>query len=276
MLKAVRRVFSLIFILSLLSLSACGRDQNEDGGERTLTVFAAASLTDAFQEIAEEFEAENSGVTIEFNFGGSSTLAAQILEGAPADVFASANLRQMEVVQEAGDIAGEPTIFASNRLVVIVPADNPANIQSLADLANDGVLLVVAAEGVPVREYTDVMLDQMAENEDYGEVYRQAVLDNIASEELNVRQVLAKVSLGEADAGVVYASDVTLDIAEDVLTIVVPDEFNTIASYPIGAISHAEQPELAGEFVDFVLSDAGQDILARWHFVSIRDVALAQ
>lgn len=273
--KYLHRMVIVIGAGAILSLSACGGDQNGDGEERTLRVFAAASLTDVFQEIAEQFEAEHSGVKVELNFGGSSTLAAQILEGAPADVFASANVQQMEVVQESGDIAGEPSIFASNRLVVILPTDNPASIESLQDLAKEGVLLVVAAEGVPVREYTDVMLDQMAATDEYGAAYRQAVLNNIASEELNVRQVSAKVALGEADAGIVYASDVTPDIADDVIPIFVPDEFNTVATYPIGVIRHTEQRELAQDFVNFVLSDAGQDILTRWNFISLRDVALA-
>ncbi|HLU08163.1 MAG TPA: molybdate ABC transporter substrate-binding protein, partial [Oceanobacillus sp.] len=164
--------------------------------DQTLLVFAAASLTDAFEEIATAFEAENPGVDVLFNFAGSSALATQLVEGAPADVFASANTRQMRVAIEAGRIAEQPLVFARNWLVLITPADNPANIESLRDLANPGVKLVVAAPEVPVRVYTDVMLARLASVPTYGSAYRTAVLANIVSEEDNVRQVFLKVALG--------------------------------------------------------------------------------
>lgn len=237
----------------------------------TLTVFAAASLTDAFEDIASAFEAEYPDITVIFNFAGSSTLAHQLAEGAPVDIFASANPRQMRVAQDAGRIAGSPITFAHNRLVVIVPADNPADIQSLHDLANDGVLLVVTAPEVPVRAYTDTMLERLAAADDYGAEYRDAVVDNIVSEEPDVRQVAAKVAFGEADAGVVYLSDVTPDIAEDVITIDIPDAYNTLATYPIALTDDTVQPEQAQLFIDFVLSDAGQEILVHWGFVSVRN-----
>ncbi|RPJ35503.1 MAG: molybdate ABC transporter substrate-binding protein, partial [Planctomycetaceae bacterium] len=163
--------------------------------DETITVFAASSLTDAFEEIGAAFEAENPGVDVVFNFGSSSSLATQLAEGAPADVFASANPKQMQVAQDAGRITGSPRIFARNRLAVIVPADNPAGIESVTDLAKPGLLLVLAAPGIPVRDYTDTMLDQL------GEDMKSAVLANLVSEEDNVRQVVAKVALGEADAG---------------------------------------------------------------------------
>jgi molybdate transport system substrate-binding protein len=235
----------------------------------TLTVFAAASLTDAFDEIGEAFEEAN-GVEIVFNFGSSSTLAAQLAEGAPADVFASANTRQMDVVREAGRIDGQPQPFAKNRLVIAVPADNPGNILSLRDLARPGILLVVAASNVPVRDYTDTMLERLAAAPDFGEQYRQAVLDNIVSEEDNVRQVVAKVALGEADAGIVYQSDITPDIAEEVSAVAIPDGYNSIAAYPIAIIDDAPNPQLAQAFVDYILSDEGQDTLVQWGFISVR------
>lgn len=232
-----------------------------------LIVFAAASLTDAFEAIGVAFEAENPDVDVLFNFAGSSTLAAQLIQGAPADVFASANNAQMTVAVEGGEVMGVPVTFALNRLVVIVPADNPANIQSLDDLATPGVRLILAAPDVPVRVYADTMLQRMAEDPAYGEAYRAAVMNNLVSEEPNVRQVAAKVALGEAEAGVVYLSDVTPDIAQDVLLLPIPDAYNTIASYPIAVTS---DQELAQAFVDFVLSDAGQEILVEWGFVSVR------
>lgn len=241
--------------------------------KQELVVFAAASLTDAYEHIAAAFEQENPGVDVLFNFGGSSTLATQLVQGAPADVFASANNSQMTVAVDGGRVAGTPRIFAQNRLVLIVPASNPANIQSLRDLANPGVNLILAAPDVPVRVYTDMMLEQMAADSVYGETYRDAVLGNLVSEEPNVRQVSAKIALGEADAGVVYLSDVTPDISDDVIALPIPDAFNTIATYPIAVMNDSRHPELAEQFVEFVLSGAGQDILVAWGFASVRTPA---
>jgi molybdate transport system substrate-binding protein len=257
---------SRFFLLLLLLLAITPSLQAQD----TLVVFAASSLSDAFTEVATAFQAEHPDVEILFNFGSSATLATQLSEGAPADVFASANNSQMNAARDAGRITGSPQTFVKNRLVLIVPIDNPANIQSLQDLDNEGVQLVVAAEGVPVRDYTNTMLERLAADPLYGEAYRGAVVANIVSEEDNVRQVAAKVALGEADAGIVYVSDVTPDIAEQVIAISIPDSLNTIATYPIAVTNNSAHPELAQAFVDFVLSDAGQDILVSWNFISIR------
>lgn len=250
------------FVLSLHLVSA--QDTT------TLTVFAASSLTDAFTEIGETFKAANPGVDVAFNFGGSSALATQLSEGAPADVFASANARQMTVAKDAGRIAGATHTFVKNRLILIVPADNPAGIATLHDLANSGVKLVIAAADVPVRDYTNTMLDRLAADANYGEEYRTAFMANVVSEEDNVRQVSAKVALGEADAGIVYRSDVTPDIADQVSVIQIPDALNTIATYPIGITNDSANPELAQAFIDAVLSDAGQDTLVKWNFISVR------
>ncbi len=255
-------VWMLLLLLPALSVRA--------QTSQTLTVFAAASLTDAFEDIASAFEAANPGVEVLFSFGGSSSLATQLAEGAPADVFASANNSQMRAAQEAGRIAGTPRTFVKNRLVLIVPFDNPAGIQTLRDLANEGVQFVVAAPAVPVRDYTDAMLERLAADPTYGEDYRQAVVRNIVSEEDNVRQVAAKVALGEADAGTVYVSDITPDITEQVIAIPIPDNLNTIATYPIAVTNDSAVPDLAQAFVDFVLSDAGQDTLVKWNFISAR------
>lgn len=252
----------VVLLLGLLPAAA------QDG--QSLTVFAASSLTDAFTEISSQFTAAHPGVEVVFNFGGSSTLATQLADGAPADVFASANAKQMQAAQDAGRIAGKPQTFVKNRLVLIVPADNPAGIQSLRDLANAGVKLVLAAPGVPVRDYTDAMLEKLAADASYGEAYRAAVLANVVSEEDNVRQVSAKVALGEADAGIVYRSDVTPDIAAEVIALPIADALNTLATYPIAVTNDSANAELAQAFIDFVLADAGQDTLLKWGFTSIR------
>ena len=154
---SIRRIAILCL---LVALTGVGLIQAQSA--TTLTVFAASSLTDAFEDLATGFEAANPGVDVLFNFAGSSDLAAQLAEGAPADVFASANNRQMQAAKDAGRIAGAPVTFVKNRLVLVVPSDNPANITGLRDLADDGVLLVVAAPDVPVRDYTNTMLDRLA------------------------------------------------------------------------------------------------------------------
>ena len=268
----MQRIASAILLLALI-LSGASLPAKAQAN-KTLTIFAAASLTDAFGELATAFKVANPGVDILFNFGSSTTLATQLKEGASADIFASANPKQMNVVRDAKRTAGEPKVFARNRLILIVPADNPAQITSLKDLDKPGIKLVVAAPNVPVRDYTNAMLDLLAKAPEYGEDYKSAVLKNIVSEEDNVRQVVAKVALGEADAGIVYASDVTPDVASKILALPVPDEYNTIATYPIAVTDNSANPDLANAFVDFVLSDTGQDILVKWGFVSIRPPAL--
>lgn len=257
-----RLLLSLVCVILLVGTSATFAQEN------TLIVFAAASLTDAFEEVATAFEAENAGVEVLFNFAGSSDLAAQLREGAPADVFASANNSQMNAARDAERIGATPRTFVKNRLVLIVPSDNPAGINTLLDLANDGVQLVIAAQDVPVRTYTDTMLSRLALDPAYGEAYSAAFMANVVSEEQNVRQVAAKVALGEADAGIVYISDVTPDISDAVIAIQIPDYLNTIATYPIAITDDTANPELAQAFVDYVLSDAGQAILVNWNFVS--------
>jgi len=259
------RYFFAILIVFSLSLISIARAQD---APRELVVFAAASLTDAFTDIGAAFESENAGVRVLFNFGGSSDLAVQLNEGAPADVFASANNTQMSIVRDGGRIAGKPHTFVKNRLVLIVPFDNPAGITTLRDLAHDGVQLVIAAPAVPVRTYTDTLLERLAADPAYGEDYRVTVMGNVVSEEQNVRQVSAKVALGEADAGIVYLSDVTPDIADAVIAIAIPDDLNTIATYPIAVITDSPNPDLAAAFVAYVLSDVGQTILVGANFIS--------
>ena len=260
--KKTHTLFSLLAVLLFATISRAQDSQS-------LTIFAAASLTNAFQEIGESFKTDHPNTEIVFNFASSSELAAQLAEGAPADIFASANNTQMTVARDADRIAGTPRTFVKNRLVLIVPADNPASITTLRDLANPGVKIVIAAPDVPVRTYTDTMLERLAADAAYGDAYRTAVIANVVSEEQNVRQVAAKVALGEADAGIVYVSDITSDIREQVTAISIPDYLNTIATYPIAITNDAANPELAQEFIDFVLSDAGQDILVAQNFISV-------
>jgi molybdate transport system substrate-binding protein len=254
------KVKLFVRLLVGLVLAAC----NEAGvgtEPQELTVFAASSLADAFNELGEAFEDRNEGTEVVFNFAGSSQLAAQLREGVTADVFASASLSQMEAMVEAGRIeAGSERVFVSNRLTIIVPADNPADIHSLEDLAKPGVQLILGVEGVPVRAYTDEIVGLMAAD------FQERFYGNVVSEEDNVRQVAAKVALGEADAGIVYTSDVTPDIAGQVQQIAIPDAQNVAATYPIAPLADAPHRETAERFIEFILSAEGQAVLSRWGF----------
>lgn len=255
------KILPLLLVVFLLVGCSSTTPEAETPEPQELIVFAASSLTDAFNGLEKAFEAANEGVDVIMNYASSSQLAAQLNEGIAADVYASANPTQMQVVIDGGRIAaGTDTLFVSNRLVVITPADNPANITSLEDLANEGIALVLAVEGVPVRAYTDQIVAARPAD------FQEAFYANLVSEEDNVRQVSAKVALGEADAGVVYTSDVTPDIADKVAQINILDEQNVIATYPIAPLTDAQNPELAQSFITFVLSDEGQAILANWGF----------
>ena len=238
---------------------------------RSLTIFAATSLTDAQEELADAFEAEHPGLQVRTNYASSSTLATQIGEGALADVFASANALQMSRIGEAGLLRGEARIFASNRVALIVPAANAARVQSLDDLAQPDLRLVLALPGTPIRAYTDYLLQAAAAERD--ERYLADTLANLKSEEANVRLVLTKVLLGEADAAFVYHSDITPDIADQILVITTPERYQSEIAYPIAVLSHSRQPSLAAAYVDFVLSRAGQAILERWGLAPVADRA---
>lgn len=243
--------------------------QTKDVKQTELTIFAASSLVDTFLEIGPAFEAQNPNIKVLFNFASSSALALQLSEGAKADVFASANQKQMDIAVQSGRIDGEPRLFASNRLIAITQIDNPAGIKTLADFANPDIKLVLAAPGVPARDYAEEMLDKLATDPTYGPDFKATVLANLTSEEANVRQVLAKVAFGEADAGIVYSSDVIPEIQGGILRIEIPDEFNVVAGYPIAAVKDTQNAEIAQSFIDFALSESGQAILQKWGFGSV-------
>ena len=235
--------------LGVLLAGGCGT------GSESVTVFAAASLTESFEEIALAYEERHPGTRVELNFAASSRLAGQITSGAPADVFASANLAQMDLVVGAGLAAGPPRTFATNILAIAVEPGNPLNIRGLADLARPELLVVLAAPEVPVGRYA-------------GEALEAAAVEvRPVSLEATVKAVVTKVALGEADAGIVYRTDV---LAADgaVEGVEIPDEDNVAAMYPIVALAGAADPDSAEAFVEFVVSPAGQAILARHGFTA--------
>jgi molybdate transport system substrate-binding protein len=233
-----------------------------EGGN--LTVFAAASLTDAFEEMKANLEAAHPGLTITYNFGGSQALVTQLTEGAAADVFASAHTAQMTAAVEAGVIAGEPLPFVQNRLAIVAPAENPAAIEAPADLGQGGIRLVLAQPEVPAGRYAREAICAMAATAEYGEDFVGRVAANLVSEEEDVRDVLAKVQLGEADAGIVYVSDAAV-AGDDVVVVPIPDEVNILATYPVAAVADGNE-SLAGAFIAYLLSAEGQASLEKYGF----------
>jgi molybdate transport system substrate-binding protein len=263
----MKRVFRVL-LLSVLFLTSCapGAKPTAASEPRTLTVFAAASLAEAFTEIGGNFEAANPGVTVTFNFAGSHALRTQIEEGAPADVFASANAAQMDAVVTGMFVAQDaPQIFLTNALVIILPEENPAGVDEVEDLASSGLKLVLAAEEVPVGKYSREALDLM--NIQFGSDFKEKVLANVVSNEDNVKQIVAKIQLGEADAGIVYTSDAVA--APGLTTVPIPPDMNVIAEYPIAPLVAASNPDLAAAFVEYVLSPLGQAVLQKWGFSPI-------
>lgn len=233
-----------------------------------LTIFAASSLTEAFNEMKTEIEAANPGTKITLNFAGSSTLRTQITQGATADIFASADMTNMTPVVQAGDIVGTTPIFVQNRLVLIIPKNNPANISTLQDLANPGVKLVLAQEQVPVGNYARQSLDKMTADPSFGADFKTKVLANVVSNEENVKDVVAKVQLGEADAGIVYKTDANSADPSKVTVIDIPDRYNIVAQYPIGVVKGGSNPDGAQAFIAYLLSPAGQAVLEKYGFIA--------
>lgn len=268
--RAVCRLLPALLWLAACAPAAPAAPTATAGLSGNLTVFAAASLNEAFTALGQQFQAAHPGTSVTFNLGASNQLAQQIAEGAPADVFASANARQMQVAVESGRVvSGTQQVFAHNRLVIIYPAGNPAQLAAPADLAQPGLRLVLAAAEVPVGQYSLDFLDQAAQDPAFGPGFKDAVLANVVSYEANVRAVFSKVALGEADAGIVYTSDITGADAAGVGRLDIPDALNTIAAYPIAVLSDSPNPALAQAFVDLALSSAGQAVLAEHGFIPV-------
>lgn len=277
-----------LLALSLLAFAGCGDD---DDGESTparsattgatapqtapsteaplegkINVFAASSLTEVFKALAESFTEEHPDTSVNLNFAASSALATQIKEGGPADVFASADNTNMTVIADAG-LAESPEIFARNSPVVVVPADN-TTIMTFEDLASPDIRLVLAGANVPIGRYArEILANASAADGGISADFSERVLANLRSEEANVRAVLSKVQLGEADAGVVYVTDIGA-AKDDVRQVEIPTQYNVVAQYPITAIKDSEEGDVAAAFVEFVLSDAGQEILAGYGFLA--------
>ncbi|MFI5372783.1 MAG: molybdate ABC transporter substrate-binding protein [Candidatus Eisenbacteria bacterium] len=246
--------------------SAAAASHSKSTSAVTVTVFAAASLTEAFDELARDFETAHPGTTVRCSYAGSQQLAAQLAAGARADVFASADTRWMSDAVSQGRIDGEPRVFARNVLAVIVPAANPARIDRFQQLARPGVKLVICAASVPAGRYARELLSRLEAVPGAGPGWSAKVLANVVSEEDNVRGVVGKVALDEADAGIVYRSDLLASLRRAVRMVPVPDSLNVVAEYPLAVVKDAPTGALARAFADFVCSAEGQRVLAAHGF----------
>ena len=268
-----RAAVALLAATFAVMAAACGvaasRVSDADRGTTPaaveLTVFAAASLREAFGAVKEAYEAASAGVLLTFAFDGSGTLRTQLEQGAQADLFASADEANPGLLAEAGLTAGRPVAFAGNRLAIVVPVTNPAAIASPFDLARPGVRLVAAAENVPVTAYAAEMLGTLAGLPGAPRDFVADVAANAVSREDNVRAVLAKVELGEGDAGIVYASDV-LGAGDAVRAIPIPDEANVAVTYAAVVMRDAPRREEAAALLAWLAGPEGQAVLARFGF----------
>lgn len=241
-----------------MMLAACGGDAPE---ETSLGVYAASSLTDVFGELEAVFEGEHPGVDVAITFAGSQVLRLQIEQGAAADVFASADQEHMDALIEA-ELVEESRVFAHNDLVIIVPLDNPAGIESLEDLP-EARRLVLGTSNVPVGRYAREVLRLAAPT--HGEGFEAMVLSRVVSEESNVRLARAKIELGEADAAIVYRTDA--GSSDRVAVVEIARELNIIADYPVGVLRRAAAPALAAAWVELLASAEGKAVLARHGFI---------
>jgi molybdate transport system substrate-binding protein len=259
----------LLVSVTLVSLSACssyGSNSNAGSGgsaspaaeQADLTVFAASSLTGAFTQIGKTFEQQHAGTHVTLNFGASDDLAGQIQSEGTADLFASASPTWMDAVQKKPGVS-DRSDFAQNTLIVIVPQGNPADIKSIDDLANSGVQLVLAAKGVPVGDYAREALSNAG-------IAKQAEA-NVVSNEEDDASVVQKISTNEADAAIVYSSDIAGPSGAGVDPIAIPDSDNVIATYPIAVVTGAPQSQLAAQFVDEVTGSSGQSVLKTFGFL---------
>jgi molybdate transport system substrate-binding protein len=221
-----------------------------------LTVFAASSLTKAFSQIGQDFHTVFPNLTVTFDFGSSTDLASQIQSEGTADVFASASDTAMDTVQNDPGVS-DRTKFATNRLVIITPPDDPAEIGALEDLTRPGVKLVLGAEGVPVGDYAREALRNAG--------IAQEVLANVVSNEADDASVVGKITTGEGDAAIVYTSDVAAT-GDAVRSVQIPDDVNVVAIYPIAAVTGSRYPDQARSFVDYVGGTEGQDVLKQFGF----------
>lgn len=258
-----RIIISVLAALILIASAGFAEEPKE------ITAFTAASLTGAFGEIGQIYKNET-GIGVVFNFDGSQALRTQIENGAYADIFVSANKKQMNAIKADGLMNNSSVIiFTKNRLSLIVPRDNPGKVGNLTDLAKPGLKIVIGTKDVPVGDYAMQIINKLGNDSSFGPEYKKNVLANVVSQETNVNYVVTKVALGEADVGFAYVSDITEDLASKVTKVDIPDEYNVIAEYPIGVLKDSKYPAESEKFIALVTSDAGKAILEKYGFTPV-------
>jgi molybdate transport system substrate-binding protein len=239
----------LLALVCVVLISGCDSSEQPAAGNTRITVFAAASLKKTFTDIGEQFKTENPGFSVEFSFAGSSDLVTQLTQGAEADVFASADTKNMDKAARAGLLAGDPVNFASNTLIIAVAPGNPKKIASFKDLTRQGLNVVVCARQVPCGSATQ-KVEQAT-----------GVTLKPVSEESSVSDVLNKVTSGQADAGLVYVTDAK-GAGDKVAVVAFPEAVGAVNTYPIAVLKDSKNPELARKFVDLVTGESGQKVLS--------------
>lgn len=266
--KTISYILSVLLVIIFVTLCGCVSEDNKNSAE--LSVFAASSLVGVMDDMKPAFEAVHPGVTIIANIDGTASLETQLKEGAYADIFLPASTKNMENMKKAGLMQNESIIpYATNRMSIIVPVDNPANITTLADLAKPGIKIVSVTKDVPVRKYTEQILNNTAQDPEYGQAYVDAFRANVISEEVNAAAGVAKVALGEGDAAISYSTDVTDDVSDEVTIIEIPERINVVGLYEAGIMSESTQPKLAQEFITLLTSDTGKAILQDYGFTPV-------
>jgi molybdate transport system substrate-binding protein len=240
---------------------------------KELTIFCGAGLTGAFNEIGQLYTNE-SGIDANFNFDGVPSLRAQIENGAYADVLVSSHVKHMDALKAEGLINNDTIIFARNKVALIVPNENPANISNLTDLTRPGIMILIGTSELPIGDYARQVLNKLSNDSEYGPEYKEMVMANVVSEETTVNRIVSKITLGEADAGFAFVSDVSPSLVGKVTKIIIPDKYNVVCDFPVGVLSESKYPQEAQAFIDVIMSSEGQAILNKYGFIPmIKDAA---
>ncbi|TDX52710.1 molybdate ABC transporter substrate-binding protein [Orenia marismortui] len=261
---------ALILVMMLMAGCQGSKSTANSNEPITIRIMAAASLTEVFNDLKAEFEKEYDDIKLEINYAGSQALYSQITSGVTSDIFASANIKYMNQLDEANMVA-KPTIFARNKLVIVVSKQTQVEINGIKDLLQDGISIVIADKSVPVGRYTVQMLNKQNDNPQLSANYKEKFFAAVVSKELDVKSVLAKVELGEADAGVVYKTDANASDKDKVKVVNIKDQYNVIATYPIAPLKgiNSEHQEAAAKFLDYLYSQEGGKILEGRGFIKV-------
>jgi molybdate transport system substrate-binding protein len=264
--KIAYAVLCSILLINVIP-SACAEEPRE------LTIFCGAGLAGAFNEIGQLYE-NASDIGVAFNFDGVPSLRAQIENGAYADVLVSSNLKHMDALKAEGLINNDTVeIFAKNKVAVVVPNDNPANIVNLTDLARPGIMILMGTRELSIGDYARQVLDKLSNDSEYGPEYKEKVISNIVSEETTVNRIVSKVALGEADAGFSFVSDVSPSMSGKVTKLLIPDKYNVVGDFPVAVLSQSNYPQEAQAFIDMIMSNEGQAILDKYGFIPVAGFA---